>query len=75
MTYLAWRTELKETHVENPWYAIDFNTRKGTIRKLCDKDLNKQLVTPHAEWEMGEFIYEIIIGFSSFNALLGCENL
>ena len=53
-------TELKETHVENPWYAIDFNTRKGTIRKLCDKDLNKQLVTPDAEWEMGEFIYEII---------------
>ena len=53
-------TELKETHVENPWYAIDFNTRKGTIRKLYDKDLNKQLVTPDAEWEMGEFIYEII---------------
>lgn len=53
-------TDLKETHVENPWYAIDFNTRKGTIRKLCDKDLNKQLVTPDAEWEMGEFIYEII---------------
>lgn len=46
--------------MENPWYAIDFNTRKGTIRKLYDKDLNKQLVTPDAEWEMGEFIYEII---------------
>lgn len=51
---------LEQTHVENPWYAIDFNIRKGTISKLFDKELNKQLTTPNAEWEMGEFIYEII---------------
>lgn len=50
---------LTETHVENPWYAIDFNVRKGTISKLLDKDLNKQMLTPNAEWELGEFIYEI----------------
>ncbi len=51
---------LEQTHVENPWYAIDFNIRKGTISKLFDKELNKQLTTPDAEWEFGEFIYEII---------------
>lgn len=51
---------LEQTHVENPWYAIDFNKRKGTISQLFDKELNKQLVTPNAEWELGEFIYEII---------------
>ena len=44
---------IQKRHVENPWYAIDFNTRKGTIRKLCDKDLNKQLLRRDAEWEMG----------------------
>ena len=52
--------KLENAHVENPWYAIDFNTRKGTISKLFDKELNKELTTPNAEWELGEFIYEII---------------
>ena len=23
--------KLENAHVENPWYAIDFNTRKGTF--------------------------------------------
>lgn len=53
-------TTLRETRVENPWYVIDFNTAKGTIRKLYDKDLKQQLVTQGADWEMGEFIYELI---------------
>lgn len=52
--------KLENAHVENPWYAINFNTRKGTISKLFDKELNKELTTPNAEWELGEFIYEII---------------
>lgn len=51
---------LDNSHVENTWYAIDFNTQKGTISKLFDKELNKDLVTPGAEWELGEFIYETI---------------
>lgn len=52
--------DLKITRVENKWYTIDFNTQKGTISKLFDKELNKDLVTPGAEWELGEFIYETI---------------
>lgn len=53
-------TELKETHVENDWYAIDFNPRKGTISGLVDKESGKQLLTQNAEWQLGEFVYEII---------------
>jgi len=51
---------LEQTHIENDWYALDFNPRRGTISKIFDKTLNKQLLTPNAEWEFGEFIYEII---------------
>lgn len=52
--------EMKQVQVENAWYTIDFNPAKGTISKLYDKELGKQLLTPDAEWEMGEFIYEMI---------------
>lgn len=52
--------ELKRTKVENQWYEIEFNKYKGTIVRLFDKELNKQLLTEGAEWELGEFIYEII---------------
>ena len=53
-------SRLEQARVDNPWYTIDFNTSKGTIRQLFDKELNKDLLTKDAEWEMGEFIYEII---------------
>lgn len=46
--------------IENPWYTLDFDMRKGTIRELFDKELNRSLVTKGAEWELGAFIYEII---------------
>ena len=52
--------KLENTRVENQWYQIDFNRSKGTIRQLFDKDLKQNLLTENAEWEMGEFIYEII---------------
>lgn len=51
---------LEQTHVENPWYALDFNLRKGTISGWFDKELNQPLLAPDAEWELGEFIYENI---------------
>jgi hypothetical protein len=49
-----------QAHIENDWYAIDFDLEKGIISKLFDKDLKKQLLTPNAEWGLGQFIYEII---------------
>lgn len=53
-------SSLDQPHIENAWYAIDFNKRKGTISKLFDKEQQEDLLTPNAEWELGEFIYEII---------------
>ncbi|MDR1594156.1 MAG: glycosyl hydrolase family 38, partial [Prevotellaceae bacterium] len=52
------QTSLKQ--LENDWYIIDFNPYKGTVGKLFDKELNKSLITSGAQWELGEFIYELI---------------
>lgn len=52
--------ELQQKRIENEWYIIEFNPLKGTISKLFDKELNKDIVTANAEWELGEFIYELI---------------
>lgn len=59
------KTEVKQDQlptqtVENDWYRIEFNPSKGTIKQLFDKELDCNILTPDAEWEMGEFIYEII---------------
>ncbi len=53
-------TSLTQSRVENNWYTIDFNPRRGTISQLFDKELIQPLLTPNAEWEFGEFVYEII---------------
>lgn len=52
-------TELN-SYIENQWYRINFNARKGTISSLFDKELSKELTTPDATWQLGEFVYEII---------------
>lgn len=53
-------TRLAQPKVENEWYSIEFNPRRGTINNLIDKDLDKSLVSADATWQLGEFIYEII---------------
>lgn len=50
---------LDKKPVDNNWYTVEFNSGKGTISRLFDKELGKELLTPNAEWELGEFIYEI----------------
>lgn len=52
--------KLADKRVENEWYTIDFDPSQGTIHQLYDKALGKPLLSADAEWEMGEFIYEII---------------
>ena len=54
------QSQLPDKTVENNWYRITFNPAKGTISQLYDKELGCDILTPNAEWEMGEFIYEII---------------
>ncbi len=53
-------TTLNADPIENNWYTIEFNPRKGTISRLYDKELKQDLLADKPEWEMGEFIYEII---------------
>jgi hypothetical protein len=53
-------SSIQNQRIENQWYTVDFNLQKGTISALFDKDLNKSLLTPAAQWELGEFIYELI---------------
>lgn len=52
--------KLADKRVENEWYTTDFDPSRGTIHQLYDKALGKPLLSADAEWEMGEFIYEII---------------
>lgn len=52
--------KLADKRVENEWYTIDFDPSRGMIHQLYDKALGKPLLSADAEWEMGEFIYEII---------------
>lgn len=48
------------TTFENQWYRISIDTEKGAISGLYDKEINKELVDPKAEWKLGEFIYETL---------------
>jgi hypothetical protein len=53
-------TKFTNPRVENQWYTIDFDARRGVINKLYDKELGKQLLAEKPEWALGEFIYELM---------------
>lgn len=40
--------------------AFEIVDAQGTIKQLYDKELGRNLLSDQPEWEMGEFIYEII---------------
>ena len=40
--------------------AFEIVDAQGTIKQLYDKELDRNLLSDQPEWEMGEFIYEII---------------
>ena len=44
--------------LENKWYKIVVDTKKGVVTSLIDKELNKELVDKNAPWKLGEIIYE-----------------
>ena len=56
----AFPAEERSERVENDWYAIDFDFERGTIRRIYDKELGKELLDGETEWGFGEFIYETI---------------
>lgn len=44
--------------IENQWYRIRLDASKGVVTEWFDKELNKNLLTAGANWQMGELIYE-----------------
>lgn len=46
--------------LENQWYKIEIDEKKGTISSWIDKDLAIDLVDKTSEWGMGQFIYETL---------------
>lgn len=54
--------------VENQWYRMEIDPARGTIKRLLDKDLNKEIIDPAAEWQLGEIIYEQLEDRSSMEA-------
>lgn len=44
--------------IENQWYRICLDMKKGTVSEWFDKELNKNLIASDSEWKMGELIYE-----------------
>ena len=47
---------------ENDFYRIEFDTEKGGIRSLRDKQLGRELVDPEAGWTLGGVVYESLQG-------------
>lgn len=48
------------TELENKWYKLAIDNKKGTISSLFDKELKLELVDADAEYKLGEFIYELL---------------
>lgn len=54
--------------VENDFYRIAFDARKGTIRSLVDKDLSQELISSESGTTLGEFVYERLAERGSMEA-------
>ncbi|WP_181896403.1 glycoside hydrolase family 38 N-terminal domain-containing protein [Seonamhaeicola aphaedonensis] len=54
----------KENYIQldNPWYSIKVDKKKGAIAQIYDKDLSKNLVDDQSEYSTGEFILEKLKG-------------
>jgi hypothetical protein len=46
--------------LENEWYRIELDKKRGAISGLFDKELNRELTDAKAEWKLAEFIYETL---------------
>lgn len=44
--------------LSNDWYELVINPEKGSITRLYDKELKKELLTSDNSWQFGEFIHE-----------------
>ena len=46
-----------KTKLENRFYKLQFDLKTGSISSILDKELNKELVDPKAEYKLGEYLY------------------
>lgn len=47
---------------ENAFYRLEFDTERGGIRSLVDKELGRELVDAASEWSLGGVVYESLLG-------------
>ncbi len=52
--------DFKNNTIENQWYKITIDNKRGAISEIFDKELQKELVDQNAEYKLGEFIYELL---------------
>jgi hypothetical protein len=48
--------------IDNEWYSINIDKRKGAITQIYDKELRKVLVDENANYKLGAFILEKLEG-------------
>lgn len=48
------------TSIENEYYIIKVDAKKGAIESIYDKKLQTELVDNNAPWQLGAFIYETL---------------
>jgi hypothetical protein len=53
---------LEGSTLENEFYRMTFDTEKGTIASMFDKELGVEMVDAASEWQLGAFIYESLNG-------------
>ena len=51
---ITWQNNI----LENTWYQLKINMEQGVVSGLYDKELNRELLDPEAEWKLGAFILE-----------------
>ncbi|MEN9918536.1 MAG: hypothetical protein RL662_972 [Bacteroidota bacterium] len=44
--------------IDNPWYRITMDIKRGVISEWFDKELNMNLLSTNSMWKLGELIYE-----------------
>jgi len=49
-----------DNKLENSFYTITFDSQKGAIKSLYDKELQLEMVDNVSPWQLGAFIYETV---------------
>jgi hypothetical protein len=53
---------LENNVIENAWYRMELNIKKGSLVSLYDKQMGQELLDSKAPWQFGELIHEQLSG-------------